>query len=263
MKTRSEEKNAIRLKVILAIFIIVLLSASCTDRNSRHLIPEKSFSAILTEVYLADGLIAVVDIQNLFAGRDTAFQYVDIIESHGYSKEQMENTLRYYFKKKPKKLIKIYDRAIGKLSEIESLLQNNPNEIPVTKANLWTGELFYFLPDTLKNNKIFFDTILTSPGLYTIEFCATVYPDDQSFNPQFTAWTCNSDSLKTGRNNYLPALRYLKDGNPRTYTITFRVQNKTSVILKGYLYDYGNNPDQAEVHARIEEISISFTPDLS
>lgn len=247
---------------MLASVIVVLLSASCSDKDNSKLIPEKTLSAILTEVHLADGLLTVYEVRNKFAGRDTASNYIDIIESHGYSKEQMERTLRYYFTRKPKRLIKIYDQAMGKLSKIESLLANNPDIIPVTKANFWPGESSYFLPDTLKNKNLHFHHKFTVPGLYTMEFTATVYPDDQSCNPHFTAWTCNADSAETGKRNYLSAIRYLKDGHSRNYLINFKVQKDTPVLLKGYFYTSGDNPDYGDYHARFANISISYIPDM-
>ncbi len=36
----------------------------------------------------------------------------------------MNNTINYYFVSKPKKLIRIYDQIIGKMSEMEAGIQN-------------------------------------------------------------------------------------------------------------------------------------------
>jgi hypothetical protein len=96
-------------KIILAFAAILLLPVNCTDKETKDLIPEKSFSSIISEIYLANGLIITPEVKETFSGRDTAQIYYDIIESHGYTKEQMETTLRYYFFKNPKKMIRIYN----------------------------------------------------------------------------------------------------------------------------------------------------------
>lgn len=256
MKIRLENYSELLLKSIL--LIAVLISLSCSKRDEKKLIPEKEFSVILTEIHLANGILFLPDIKNKFASKDSVITYMEIFERHGYSKEEMENTLKYYFLKKPKKLIKIYDQAIGKLTEAESILLNESDEESKNIANMWLAKKSFYLPDTSYTEKIPFSQVLYAPGIYKMEFTVTIDPFDQSVNPCLTAWTCHADSAATGNRSYQPSVRYYKDGLPHKYSLTIDGRKNSPLILQGFLYDYGNNPEETSTCVKIENISISF-----
>jgi len=260
MKNGSEKYFRVRLKFLAFAAFALLLSGSCTSEEEKDLIPEKTFAAILTEIHMGDGLLMLPDIRDRYFFRDSVANYIDIIKSHGYTKEAMDRTIKYYFTRKPKRLIKIYDHAIGQLTEIETLLSGEPDEIPSQQGDLWKGAAIYFLSDKPENDKIYFDHIFYVKGDYTLQFSATVYPSDQSFNPCFTAWTCSADSADTGKRNYFPAIKYIKDGEPHAYTCIFNHRASSPVILKGLLFDCENNPTGVYRHAKIGNISFSFIP---
>lgn len=242
-----------------AMLLLLLPVISCTKEEKKELIPEDAFSDILYEIHLGNGLLIAPEVRNIFSERDTSRVYLDIIERHGYSKEQMENTLRYYFLKQPKKLIKIYDRNIGKLSEMESLLLKAQQPEPEF-TNLWQGKTEFHFPDTTKNRNLHFTHILQTPGSYFLKFSATVFPDDPSFNPHFTAFTCHADSLATGRKNYISEIRYFKDGNPHTYSVTIKVNEIYPVALSVFYFEHDNPPDPGQPHAKISDISLHNIP---
>jgi len=260
MKNKTEEIIVSRLRIIAISALVGLLSVTCSDKEKRDLIPEKKFTAILSDIYLVNGLIIIPEVRETFAGRDTALNYYDIIENHGYSKEQMENTIKYYFSENPKKLIKIYDVVIGKLSETESLLHLSHEETTDEAENIWKDRSSYILTDASKNNKLYFDYKFQDPGFYLLEFSATVYPDDQSHNPHLTALTFHADSVGKGKANYLSVSGYIKDGHSHKYKTTLRVLKETPVVFEVYLYDYENNPDFGDPHAEIRDILITFSP---
>ena len=109
---------------MIAVYVI---AASCTGRRGeaehKGLIPEKDLILILTDVYIADGLLSLPEINYKYSVGDTLSSYIDIIENNGYTKPEMDRTMRFYFVKNPKKLIKIYDKVLGRLSEMESLVE--------------------------------------------------------------------------------------------------------------------------------------------
>ena len=55
-----------------------------------------------------------------FAFRDSVANYIDILDRYGYTKQQLDNTMKYYFIKKPKQLQEIYDQALIRLVEQEN-----------------------------------------------------------------------------------------------------------------------------------------------
>ena len=102
-----------------------MAAVSCSGRRSKaehkDIIPVDDLTSILTDSYLADGLLAIPEIRYKFNDGDTLQSYIDIVEDHGYTKDDMDRTMRYYFIRKPKKLVKIYDKVLGDLSEMESI----------------------------------------------------------------------------------------------------------------------------------------------
>ncbi len=192
-KTFQKNITVIRVATILVI-LFSLTATSCSGRKEKgiktHLIPEKDFIAILTDIHMADGLLIIPKIRNWYSDRDSIQNYLDIIQSHGYTRVDMDRTIRYYFIKKPKQLIKIYDKVLGKLSEMESLVDQElpANRIPV--KNLWEGDSAYCLPSRHGNDSLQFDQQLELSGYYTLRFTLTLYPDDPSLKPHFNAYFC-------------------------------------------------------------------------
>ncbi len=242
---------------LIAGALLLLLSViSCS--KEKELIPEEIFSEILYEIHLGNGLLVAPEVRNVFAERDTLRNYLDIIERYGYTIEQMDNTLQYYFSKKPKKLIGIYDRNIGKLTEMESLLLNAQQKVPEF-TNLWPGRTELYLPDTTGNRKLYFTHVFQSPGSYYLKFSATVYPDDPSFNPKFIAFTSHADSLATGKQEYISEIKYCKDGSPHNYSLTLVVKDKYPLTLSVFFFDHNNKPDIGLPHAKISDIMLHST----
>jgi hypothetical protein len=249
---------------LLILIIISLLAGSCTSRNkkldSRNLIPEKEMVSILTEVYMVNGLLPLPKIHSGLISIDSVSTYHQIFLKRGYSKETMDKTMKYYFYRNPKELIKIYDEVLGKLSRMESLTDKEAKLLSSHIENRWPGKASYFFPDNSVNDSVAFDLPLERTGVYTLSFTATLFPDDESVNPRMTAFTCNRDSLETGKKRYFKTLGYIKDGRPHIYDLIVIVPAKKFLHLRGLLYDFDNNRAVCEKHAGFEDISMTFAP---
>jgi len=248
---------------LLILILFLLIAGSCSSRKNKldrsNLIPEKELVPILTDVHIADGLLTLPKIHYWFSSLDSLSAYYDIIEKHGYSKETMDKTMKYYFIKNPRKLIKIYDQVLGILSEMESLVEKEAVLAEGRIENLWTGKKFYSFPDPSGTDSTRFDITLNRTGIYTLAFSATLFPDDQSVNPRMTAFLCHPDSIETRKRDYIETINYIKDGQPHTYTLIVNVPENITLHFRGWLYDFDNHPDEWEKHVRIENISITYT----
>lgn len=248
---------------LLILILFSLIAGSCSSRKNkldhRNLIPEKELVSILADVHIADGLLTLPKIHYWFSSPDSLSAYYHIIEKHGYSKETMDKTIKYYFIKKPKELIKIYDQVLGILSEMESLVEKEAVLAEGRRENLWTGKKFYSFPDPSGTDSVRFDITINRTGIYKLAFSATLFPDDQSVNPRITAYSCHPDSIETGKRKYIKTMNYIKDGQPHTYNLILNVPVNTILHLRGWLYDFDNHPDEWEKHVRIENISITYT----
>ncbi len=266
MKNRTDCKYFPSPVLFLAVILFLLLLNACTEKQGKTVpkkaIPEKIFISILTDLYLTDGLLTVPQIRDKYPDKDSVSAYIDAIVSHGYTKEDMDHTIEYYFVKKPKRLIRIYDQLLGELTEIDTRLSNIPVDEFSSENNEWSGLSLYNFPDFSGEKDPEFSLPLNSQGSYTLEFMVTIYSFDQTENPGFTAWLCSADSSETGKKYFLPSIKYIKDGYPHIYIVTGKNDRSTPVILKGNLYDRENNPEDGERYGKIEKIRFSFSPGI-
>ncbi len=263
MKKRFPLLNPFKKRVVFSVIIVLVAGYSCInpmDKTEKdNLIPEKTFVAILTDIYLANGVLTIPEIRRDYSQRDSVLNYIDVIAKYGYSYENMNRTVNYYFVSKPKKLIRLYDQVIGNLSEIEAsmqeeiLRQQSQNSVTETKDNL------YFFPDINRTENPGTIINIPFPGTFTITLSVTLFPDDPSFNPHFSAWLVDADSLETGKRKWLPGIRYIKDGHPHQYVYTGTVDEKRPMALRAILFEYENNIAENERHAIIEILSSNFT----
>jgi len=246
------------------LFLIIssLIAGSCYNRKSqadkKNLIPEKDLISLLTDIYIADGLLALPNINAWSSNLDSITSYIQIIEKHGYTKDIMDKTMNYYFVNDPKTLNKIYDQVLGILSEMESRVEKQTALEQARISNLWRGKDFYSFPSSSGNDSTIFNTTLYRPGIYKLSFSATLFPDDQTINPRPVAYTCSADSLETGKRRFINSIEYLKDGHPHTYSLSFRVLTDIS-YLRGWLIYYEDQPDDLVKDIQIENISLTYS----
>ena len=244
----------------LILIMLSMMLGSCSGRKNkldkRNLIPEKELVSILTDIHIADGLLSLPKINFWFSSLDSITSYHQIIEKHGYTKETMDKTMKYYFANNPRRLNKIYDQVLGILSELESRVEKESILEQGRVSNLWPGRDFYSFPNSTGNDSTLFDITLYRTGIYTFKFSATLFPDDQSINPRLTAYISSADSIETGRRHYIKTIEYIKDGHPHTYTLTIPVTEKKILHMRGWLYYFDNLPYGLEKHVKIDNISF-------
>jgi len=256
---KSTNMNIRNFTIPIIIFVLII---SCTGKEEKPdktgLIPEKDFTSLIKEIHLSDGLLANPRIQNWVLSVDSVSTYHYLAEKHGYTKEAFDKTIRYYFISKPKKLIKIYDRILGELSEMESLLAKEIILKREQTSDLWPGERDYYFPDSTGTDAVGFEVSLTGSRLYNLKYTATLFPDDLTVNARFSAFSCNADSLTTGVKTWYKTPVYLKDGKPHSYSVRIFVSSTGPVILKGSLYEPDKCPEEWQKHVRFENISLSI-----
>ena len=242
--------------------MISLISGSCSSRKNKldqkNLIPEKELVSLLTDIHIADGLLVLPKINSWYSSLDSITSYVQIIEKHGYTKDIMDKTMQYYFIKNPKKLNKIYDQVLGILSEMESRVEKESIAEIARISNLWRGKEYYSFPDISGNDSTIFDVSLNRPGIYTLTFTVTLFPDDQAINARTTVYTSSPDSIETEKRKYLKTIKYIKDGRPHKYILTLSVPEGTIRNLRGWFFDFDNSSFGFEKHVKIENISLTY-----
>ncbi|HAM08899.1 MAG: hypothetical protein A2X05_14005 [Bacteroidetes bacterium GWE2_41_25] len=246
---------------LILILISAMMLLSCSGKEEKPdrtgLIPEKELIPILTEIHIADGLMLNPRIKDWVLSVDSISTYYYIIEKHGYTKELFDKTMHYYFVRKPKQLIRIYDGILAKLSEMESLLEKEVKLERDHASNLWPGERYYYFPDTSGTESVGFELSLTGSLFYTLRFTVTIFPDDQSVNPRASIVAYDADSVLTGKPQNFETLKFLKDGHPNTYSIRLRAISGKTLKVKGSLYETDNHPEEWQKHVRFDNITFT------
>jgi hypothetical protein len=253
-------KNSIIKLVIMSLAIMVFSSVlffSCKSGASKiRLIPSSDLVNVLTELYVADGLLAYPPIRAQFSAKDSISNYTDIISKHGFTKERMDYTIRYYFEKKPKKFENIYDQVLTRLSERQSLLEKETPPVTIVSRNLWKAADFIAVPEAGINDNAWFTIPVSDTGNYILEFNTTVYSDDQSINPRVKVFFWHTDSSKAEYRIDWPEAVLYKDGQIHKYSVAKRFSDTTFTHISGWLLFSDPKEGRWVKHARVENIIL-------
>ncbi len=260
MRINSRNNKLIAWAALSLLVVLFLLAFSCTGRKKRldhrNMIPEKELVSLLKDIYLTDGLLSYPKVKQWFPLADSSSTYFHVIEKHGYTKEALDKTMKFYFIRKPKQLIKIYDQLLGALSEIEAKAEKATMILQVRNENYWPGKENFSFPDPAGKDAADFDIKLDRTGTYSLTFTATLFPDDQTCHPGLIASTYLDEGSGPTQATYLESLKYIKDGLPHTYSLKINVTGNSKLHFAGSLYSYENKPDDWAKHLILSAISI-------
>lgn len=249
-------------KRIVPVLLLILAVTACEPDTAKKpgrgmLIPDDDLVAVLTDTYLAGGILEVPAVRAEWGDRDSIKNYIDIIESHGYTYKQMEATMQYYFTAKPKKIAKIYDRVTGNLLELEVTVQSQEDVAPEDSGeNLWTGKYTYSLPEDFIKDPIWFDIPVDVPGTYVLKADIQMFMDDMSLDPRVTVFFSSTDSLGAEVRDYWDEVKLTKDGNINKVEIRKKLESAGMVHIKGWLLNHTSQQGDWKKHARIQNVSL-------
>lgn len=241
-----------------AVALMVIFTASCgrssTTVKRNDTIPPDKLVSILTDMYLADGLLSQPQIRSIFDTKDSNLNYIDIISSYGYTKDDLDQTIEYYIGKNPRKLEKIYDQVLARLSETESrvLSEESQNQ----KGNLWNLKSTYSIPADGNYEKIWFSIPVSEKGIYTLTFNGTVFPDDNSINLRTNIFFWKADSTKEGTMEQWDAVYLINDGINHEYTVSSELRDSTYTHIRGWLLEHDPQPGRWVKHVKITGIKL-------
>jgi hypothetical protein len=249
-------------KSIIYFIAVMLMVTSCGnavgDKPGRKmLIPDDKMVEILTDTYLTASMMDLLSMRDTWAQRDSILNYIDVIKSHGYTYEQFDATLKYYFTSKPKRLSRIYDKVTGNLLKLETvaMAENVPVEMP--EENLWTGKASYSFPEDFTRDPLWFDIPADEPGEYKLYADIRVFEDDRSLNPRVTVYFSYLDSAGTEKRDYWKEVKLTKDGQFQKVLIRHTLDSIPGARVRGWLMNHDNQPGKWEKHARVANINLS------
>jgi len=246
----------------LLIILLLLMVQSCNKTTKSgikrsEVIPETEMVEILSELYLVDGLLNYPPIRSEFSGKDSTENYSDVIREHGYTKEKVDNSMKYYFIDKPKKYEAIYDRVIEKLSGMEADVIAHLSQSTDPNLNLWEGERSYSLPDVGVTDPIEFSVRTRGLGEYVIKARIMLYEDDQSIDPHSEVWFWYDDGTEEGMKIPWERINLAKSGRPEVITMKKELENPRVTHIKGKFLNHTAQPGHWEKHAMVTNITIT------
>jgi hypothetical protein len=255
-RANSVEKLVFK-SLALIIIPLILISSCKSPGNKMRLIPSGDLVDLLTELYIADGLLSYPPVRNQFSTKDSTSNYLEIIQRHGFTKERMDYTIRYYFEKKPDKFENIYDQVLTRLNERQSLLEKENPPVTIVSPNLWNGPANIAVPESGINDKAWFSIPIRDTGNYVLNFEAIVFTDDQSINPKVTVFFWHTDSSKAEfRINWMTET-LPKDDQQHSYSLSKRKSDTTFTHIGGWLLDCDPKEGRWIKHARVDNIILS------
>jgi hypothetical protein len=252
-------------RTIFSAFTLIMLMTACgnTGENKpprKLLIPEDKLVKILTDTYLTDGMLDVYAVRETWSHRDSVQNYIDIIADYGYTLEQFNATLKYYFADKPKKLSRIYDKVTGNLLELETMVMTeNPPSAPEIAKNLWPGKSTYLFPEEITRDPIWFDIPAERPGQYVLTASIRIFEDDRSLNPRVTVFFSHTDSAGVEKRDYWDEVSLEKDDEFHNVILRKSIDSVAGVRVRGWLLNHDNQPGPWKKHARVANINLIVT----
>ncbi len=115
-------------------FILILLISlfSCGEKFARfrraHNIPKKKFVTILAEIHIMETIIVRHEFHHKYSSKDSIDIYADIIEKHGYTREDFDSTVAAYTRR-PELYEKVYNEVLMKMHYMLDTLRKNDPEL--------------------------------------------------------------------------------------------------------------------------------------
>lgn len=246
------------LNIFLVVVLISLFSCRGGDEkiSRSDIIPDKDLVGVLTDIYVADGLLTIPNVRIRFVEKDSTSNYADVLRAHGYTMEQFNRTIHHYLLKKPEKLEKLHDRVVASLSIQESQLESEiPPVVPV-KLNLWQGPTTVAVPETGITNPVPVDIAISDTGLYVLTFDLIIYDDDQSINPRTNLFFWRAGETEEGVRDYWNNVELIRDGAVHKYSLEKNLTDLSFTHIKGWLLDHNPQQGRWQKHMRVTGIQL-------
>lgn len=252
-------------KNLLILLTVILLMTRCfapgRTEKPEVIIPGETLTEILTDLYIADGLLNTQFIRKDYNDKDSTQNYMDIIETYGYSQSEFDAMISYLFISNPKKLEEIYSKVLANLSTMEADNLKGKAGKDDVNYNYYTGRPNISLPDRGITDKIEIDIPVEQPGEYILRTRALLYTDDQSINPFINLYYWYADTTSQGHIEQWDTIWLKKSGRSELITMSKVMIDSSATHIKGFLFDHTDQPGHWEKHAQFSNISITKKPE--
>ena len=246
---------------LITALLATMLLQSCnkTQRSGidpEIVIPEEDMVEVLTELYLAEGLLNYPPVRGEYMDKDSTENYSDVISKYGYTKMRVDSSMKFYFIDRPDTYEDIYNRVIENLSGMEADVIQEISNKPDVASELWEGDRTYRLPDYGVASPIEFSVRTEGLGMYVFRARITLYKDDQSIDPRTEIWFWFED--EQGKEHRIPweITKLEKSGRPKIINMARSLDDPRVTHIQGKILNHNPQSGHWEKHAIITNISL-------
>lgn len=229
------------------LFLLFFISAiACSSKDpGRQTIPRREFINLLVDLHISDAIALNHTINENLGRLDSSILYKSVLESHGYTREQMMSTLNYYADD-PDELVEIYDEVFSILSKRADEAKKLYSSTTVSTSYLiWKPEKnrYSIYGDTVHYLEPFDIGIDTTGTFYiSVEIKRTF--NDQAKNPRIAAYFYDPDANDPESNVYFFEVPIKCTNYTREYTL-FREMKDDDLTRMKIMVPLQDNQDSA------------------
>lgn len=245
----------------ILIFSITLLFSCKGKKQGIQILDEEQFENMLIDIHIADGILSSRNINKYGLNYRPSYYYNSIYKKYNITPEQFDSCLLYY-SQDLHQFTKIYDRIIDSLNRLETKLQidlKNEELLPDT-LNLWTKRTHWKISQESRANLEFTIPVKES-GTYTIKAIIKIFEDDQTEDPQMTAYFWKEDTLNGPNKVFFKPITLKKTPGFLTYQMQLVYPDSTFSELRGNLFSGKNKTENFNQHFEMKNIMI-FNPKI-
>ena len=218
----------------------MVLLISCLNQDRKYIIPQKKFTKLLVDLYLANAIAEDVSNTHKAYKLDSASLYGSVLKKYDVTKTQFDSTVMYY-SRRPVAFQKVYNIVTVRLNYLNAEIAAEQDKVLAKiGAVIWQDTATYRFPP-LAGDRIKINLPLTGMGLYTVSADIKIYPNDSALNPRMSLYfEQNNDTSAAGRIVFDETRYADKDGLIKTYTASKVIQDTAFKRISGFIVNYSN-----------------------
>ena len=172
--------------LLILILLATLSCNSCTRKEK--IIPRNDLVELLVDLHIADAIAMNHSINENFGKLDSAILYRTVLEEHGYTRQQMEASIKLY-SRDIEKMMGIYDDVFARLSKrSEDSKELYSAASPSRAHHLWKAPTsrYFVKGDSLKYPDPF-ELEVDTTGKFVLSAEIKLSLQDSSINPRISA----------------------------------------------------------------------------
>lgn len=251
--------------ISIVITSLLILQFACSNPEEQikrsDIIPEEDLVPLLVDIHLSEGLLILSKVNKEYPGRDSVSNYTDVINKHGFEKEDFDKTIHFY-SNKPDELDEIYELVISELNKMEVRIigpaRYTEEAARQMRRNLWNRKREWHLPQDGEKEQIGFNIRIYGTGTYSLSARIKMYKDDESANPSVFVYYWYNDGSKYGFRDPFPEIQIEKTGQDSIYKISKILTDPKVTHMTGSILYHKKKRGKWSKHVDVFDIKVDY-----